>query len=558
MNEKASAFFGQLTAFWKGLSTAKRLVLVLGTLAVLGGTLLVSQLSSRVTYGYLFTELSSEDAASIVQELKKRNIPHQLEAGGSAILVPEEQRHALRLELASEGLPRGGAVGFELFDKAQIGATEFEQQVSLRRALEGELSRSIATLEGVQTARVHLVLPERKLFARQSEGASASVVIKLRNPAAFGRREIAGVVHLVSAAVPGLGRDRISVVSTEGVTLHRPSENNNGLSGLDGSDARAEQERTVASQLEHEVREQLERVVGSGNADVRINVALDAASTERTEEYWDKDTTALRSEHLVEEGVGATEAGVAGVPGARTNLPDAAPEGQAPAEATDGAVGAGQRRARTRNWEVDRVTEKTNLPPGSIQRLSVAVLLNGSYEGVGPDAKFVPRSAEQVQALQQIVRRAVGFNEQRGDSIEMQATQFSRLEIDVPPEAVVPTWRRYLPHAAAALALLIVLGAYILVRRTKTTKKQLAAQAQAAQLAEAARVQQIQRELGEMGASEALPGGAPGAPQLLSAPAEHELRELAVEFATRDPATAAVVLKKWLASAESTPEANAA
>lgn len=553
MNERFVAFLNQLKSFWQGLSTPKRLALAFSVVSVLALTLLIANLSSQITYGYLFTELAPEDASAIVQELKKRNVPYKLEAGGTAIMVPDDQRHSLRLDLASDGLPRGGAVGFELFDKAQIGATEFEQQVSLRRALEGELSRSIASLQGVQSARVHLVLPERRLFATKGEAASASVVVKLRNPSAFGRREIAGVVHLVSSAVPGLNRERVSVVSTEGVTLHRPSDGGQGMGAADGSDARAEQEQSVATRLEQDVREQLERVVGQGNADVRINVTLDAAVTERTEEYWDKDTTALRSEHLVEEGVSATEAGVAGVPGARTNLPDARPEGEAAAEAVGGVGNGGLRRSRTRNWEVDRVTEKTNLPPGSIERLSVAVLLNGSYSGEGPSAQFVARSPEQVQALDQIVRRAVGFNEQRGDSILVQSAQFARIDLGQGVELTPPWWQRFLPYILGGAGLLLVLSVVILLWRSRAKAKAAKARAIAlaraeAGLAEANVAQQVVREAQGLPAAEL---AAAANPPRLAAPAEEELRDIAVELATRDPATAAIVLKKWLATQNS-------
>lgn len=538
MNESLKAFSKQLREFWRDLSTSKRLALVLGTSMAMVAVLVLSLLNSRITYGYLYTELGPEDASAIVAELKRKNIPHRLEAAGTALMVPDDQRHSLRLELASEGLPRGGAIGFELFDRAQIGATEFEQQVSLRRALEGELSRSISSVEGVRSARVHLVMPERRLFAMREDNASASVVVKLRNAGSFGKHEVAGIVHLVAAAVPGLTRDRISVVSTEGVTLHRPSNAGGGGVGLDGSDSRAEQERAVATRLENEAREQLERVVGSGNADVRINVMLDAAATERTEEHWDPGTTALRSEHLVEEGVDAAEAGVAGVPGARTNLPDAPAEGAAAPDDRQGEVVAGMRRARTRNWEVDRVTKKTSLPPGGIVRLSVAVLLNGTHVGDGPDAQFIPRPVEQVQALEQIVRRAVGFDAQRGDSILVQAAQFARpaLPEDLDPQR--PWWHEYLPHAIAGATGLFILCALVLVWRGRKTTK-----TKERQLAEA---RQVIDELQQAQTPAALSEGY--ARELPTIPTEEQKRAIAIDLASQDPASAALVLKKWLAS----------
>jgi flagellar M-ring protein FliF len=215
MREKVSGFWQSVKTIWGKFSTLQRVALIGLTMLVLVGVSAIALVGSKVNYGLLYSDLSQEDAGKIVEKLDGLKVPYQLTAGGTAIEVPEEKVHQLRLELAKTGLPRGGGVGMELFDKSQIGATEFEQQVNLRRALEGEISRTISTVEGVQNARVHLVMPERRLFVKQEDKASASVVLKLENPDAFGKREVAAVVHLVVAAVPGLSRDRVSIVSAE-------------------------------------------------------------------------------------------------------------------------------------------------------------------------------------------------------------------------------------------------------------------------------------------------------------------------------------------------------
>ncbi len=389
MPEKARAFLKQLTDFWAGLPTPKRIALVFFTSAVLIGVSLLSVLGSRDHFATLYSELSSEDAGQIVEKLKTQQVPYQLSANGTQILVPEEKVAGLRLELAAGGLPRGGSVGFEIFDRSRIGATEFEQNINLRRALEGELARSVMSVDGVKGARVHLVLPEHRLFASREESASASVVVKLTNSANFGRREVAAVVYLVSMAVPGLSKDRVSVVSTEGLTLHRPNSDASGGGDLAGEGA--EQSRLIASQLEGDAQAQLERVVGPGNADVRVNVELNPAAKERTEELYEPSKTALRSEHVVQESNGTGEAGVAGVPGAKTNLPDAKENENAEAALPTG--GGGVRRSQTRNWEVQRITQKTTTPPGEIRRLSVAVVLNGRYEKHGEKVAVRPALA---------------------------------------------------------------------------------------------------------------------------------------------------------------------
>jgi flagellar M-ring protein FliF len=542
MPEKASAFLKQLQSFWASLPTPKRIALVTVMAVVLAGVMAVSVLGSRETYGTLYSELATEDAAAIVEKLKTAQVPYKLENGGTMILVPEERVPGLRLELAAAGLPHGGSVGFEIFDRSKIGATEFEQQVNLRRALEGELARSVMSVNGVKAARVHLVLPERRLFAAREESASASVVVKLENSHNFGRREVAAIVHLVAAAVPTLSKDRVSVVSTEGVTLHRPNSDAQG--GGDLADLNAEQARVMASQLEADAQAQLERVLGPGNADVRVNLLLDNAAREKTEELYEPTKTALRSEHKVEEGLANGDAGVAGVPGAKTNLPDAQGEGPVAEEKPAGG-GGGAVRSQTRNWEIQKVVQKTTTPAGDIRRLSVAVLLNGRYTKKGEKLAFAPIPPDEVKALEETVKRAVGFNQERGDTVTVQATQFAKLDTD---DVGGPTGlfgnKPWLPYALGAAALVLVLGTLVLVFRTK---KPLPRPATVPALVDPVRVL---AELGTSGpemaaAAAALP--AAERQRLLEEPEiAGEIRAHAIDMAAKDPASAAVVLKAWL------------
>lgn len=539
MPDRLRSLLQQVAAFWAKLSTPKRVALITLSLAGLLAVLAVAYVGNRERYAYLYTELATEDAAQIVEKLKTQQVPFQLENGGTAIMVPEERVAGLRLELAAGGLPRGGRVGFEIFDQARIGATEFEQQVNLRRALEGELARSVMSIDGVKAARVHLVLPERRLFTARSEAASASVVVRLGNSGAFGRREVAAVVHLVATAVPGLSKDRVSVVSTEGVTLHRPVSDAQGAAEL--TDLQGEQSRVVASQYESQVQAQLERVVGLGNADVRVNVELNSSTREKNEELYEPSKTALRSENQTEEVSGGQEAGVAGVPGARTNLPDAE-DGKA-ATPTPAAGGGTTRRSHTRNWEVERVTQKTLTPPGELHRLSVAVLLNGRWEQRGPKSVFVPRSPDEVKVLEEVVKRAVGFNVERGDSVLVQAAQFSRVEepaVPVEPRWLVAT-KTYWPVAAGVAALLGIATVVLVWRRSS---KQAATKALELRAATAAGALGGAAASPELGAG-VTPGELPAAPLV----SFEEIRAQALELAAKDPATAAVVLRQWLGSA---------
>jgi flagellar M-ring protein FliF len=496
----------------------------------------VAFLGSQVRYAPLYTGLSTEDSAAIVTKLKELKVLHRVTPSG--IEVPEEKVHELRLDLASAGLPRGGGVGFEIFDSARFGATEFEQQVNLRRALEGELSRSINTIEGVLSARVHLVLPERRLFAARSEGASASVVVKLNPGSDFGRREVAGVVHLVSSAVPALTKERVSVVSTDGVTLHRPSSGENSGTGLEETQSQAARE--LATSMENHVRTLLERVTGPGGADVRINVNLEEASRERTEEHYEPTKTALRSEHRADETTTQEGATVAGVPGAQTNLPDV----EESVETREADIG-GQifRRTRTRNWEVDRITEKIITPRGDVARVSAAVLLDGTYEDKDGVKVYQPREPDELQRLEAVVKNAIGFNAERGDTIRVEAAKFARLEdIAVPPPAL--QLERHLPYALAGLGVLALAAMLVMFAR--------ALRGHAPPPVEA-RLETGENPVLSPGAaaSAALPGASVAHALPAMDPKQLEQRRaLAIEMASKDPAGAALILTRWLSAGD--------
>jgi flagellar M-ring protein FliF len=494
--------------------------------------------SGHEEYGTLFSGLDREDGAALVAKLKESKVPYRLQAEGTTVEVPASKLHELRLELASAGLPRGGGVGFESFDKMRLGASEFEQRVLYRRALEGELGRTIGSLGAVRSARVHLVLPERSVFVARQEQASASVVVGLRPGRQLGPSEVAGVVHLIASSVPNLSGERITVVSTDGATLHRPKRaaGEAGAGEGDGGDGPSPA-RALEATLEERARGMLERVFGVGHVDVRVSAEYDATKFERTEDHFDPARSVLRSEEGSLERVQKDDS-VAGVPGAESNLPTGTAAGPAPAGSADGGL---MRQSHTRNYEVDRVTEKRVSTQGGVKRLTVAVVVDGVAGPGGPNAPAVPRSREELAMLAGLVRSAVGADEKRGDVVTVESVPFVSLDPAPAPEATplvdrLPPWaRRYVPYAyvgGAALAVAgLSVGALVAARRRRKRARE----------EEAARWAQLP--------------GAPEAPRLEGGDEDGEVdgRVMAQERAARDPATAALVLRHWLGTVGEAP-----
>lgn len=520
----------KVIAWAKGLSRPARIFAVSTVLALAAVSGVIAFRSSNPPYTVLFSNLDRDDAASVVAKLKEMKVPFRLEADGAVIEVPEDKARELRLELASGGLPRGGAVGFESFDKMRLGATEFEQRLLYRRALEGELARTIGTVAAVQTARVHLVLPEKSVFVSRNEPSSASVVLKLRGGRALGGGEVAGIVHLVSTSVAGLSPDRVAVVTTEGAVLHKPRR-----AGEDGAtdDDRASQARSLEATLEERARSMVEKVTGPGHVDVRVTVDLDPARVERVEDHYDPKQTALRSEERNVERNAGEEVPVAGVPGAESNLPGGAARGAA-AGADGGApeaagLAAGTTRdSHTRNFEVDRVTEKRTVAGGALRRVTVAVVIDGS-----PAPGGTARSKEELEKIASLVRSAVGFDERRGDAVTVEAVPFLAAEApaEAPPSRFDIEPKKVAPFAGGAVALVALLATVLVLRARRRRRKAATALALVA-AKEKASAEAVAVEILE-------------APEK-SAESPDDLRRLVRERAAADPATAALVVRSWL------------
>uniref|UniRef100_A0A831TWX5 Flagellar M-ring protein n=1 Tax=Geobacter metallireducens TaxID=28232 RepID=A0A831TWX5_GEOME len=374
---------------------------------------LLIMVANRTDYRPLFTNLASEDAGEIVTKLKEQKVPYRIAPDGKAILVPSDKVYDLRLSLASEGLPQGGGVGFEIFDRKNFGMTEFVQKLNYQRALQGELSRTIGQIAGVEQARVHLAIPEKALFKEDEKPATASVVLKVKGQRQLRDSDVQGIVHLVASSIEGMSPEHVTVLDQKGKLLSR----NSPVDAAGKMTASMQEvQRAYERSTEERLQSLLDKAVGAGRSVARVSAVFDFRQVERYEEKYDPETV-VRSEQRSEESMGGAGA-AAGVPGVQTNL------GRAPGGAAGAAGPSGSRNDETLNYEVSRSTARTIEPVGTLSKVSVAILVDGKYEApaAGKDGKeakprYAPRSPAELQQIEALVKGAVGFNAERGDQV---------------------------------------------------------------------------------------------------------------------------------------------
>jgi len=412
---------GGLRAVIAGL--AARRLLVAGGLGVgLLGLLVALWLrAGEPPMAVLFAELDQRDAAAVVASLERQRVPFRLQAGGAQILAPIDQIPRLRLSLAREGLPAGGGVGWEIFDRGQsLTETPFQQNVNQLRALEGELGRTIRGLAGVKAARVHLVLPRREAFSRERGEAQASVVLNMQGAQRLDREGVQAVLHLVATAVPGLRPQNISIVDSRGELLARGGQ---ALTGPVVAATHEEMRRGQELRLARAVEELLERSLGPGRVRAEANVEMDFDRVEIRDERFDPDNQVPRSTQSTTEQSRGSEPAPVSVAG---NIPGA----DAPA-----AGGTSEnRQEETTNFEIGRTTRNTLREHPVVKRVSLAVLVDGVVEpgeGNAPP-KWRERTPEELQRIVTLARSAVGFNEQRGDQVQVVSMRFVEEQLPVP------------------------------------------------------------------------------------------------------------------------------
>lgn len=399
---------------------------------------------STPDYRVLFSNLSDRDGGAIIQSLQQMNIPYKFAEGGGALLVPANQVHEVRLRLASQGLPKGGTVGFELMENQKFGTSQFLEHVNYQRALEGELARSVQTLAAVQAARVHLAIPKQSVFVKEQEKPSASVVLSLYPGRYLNDGQVNAIVHLISSSVADMPPKNVTVVDQDGNLLSSPSDKNS--LPLDATQIKYVQ--SIEDNYRHRIEAILAPLVGRNNVHAQVTADVDFTQTERTDETYKPNQPPNKAAMRSQQTEVTTERNTAkssGVPGALSNqppVPATAPL-TSPSNGTSSSsnnASSSSHRETTTNFEVDRSISYTKLPVGSIRRLSVAVLVN-NRNVVGKNGKVTsqPLTAAEKDQITALVKETIGFDQKRGDTLSVQNSAFNQIKEVITP---VPLWKQ--------------------------------------------------------------------------------------------------------------------
>jgi flagellar M-ring protein FliF len=436
------------------LRAQPKLPLIVGAAALVAAAAAFMLWSRAPDYKVLYTNVSDRDGGAIIASLAQMNVPYRFAEGGSAILIAADKVPEVRLKLAAQGLPKGGGVGFELMDNQKFGTSQFAEQVNYQRGLEGELARSIESIGTVESARVHLALPKPSLFVREQKKPSASVVLSLHRGRGIDEGQVSAIVHMISSSVPELDPKSVTVVDQRGNLL---SAANAGARGLDVSQLKYAQE--IEQGYIRRIEAILQPILGASNVRAQVAADIDFSVVERTEEKFapnqDPRNAAVRSVQSSESNqLGATPPG--GVPGALSNQPPTNPSAPinaprpangaivpgaaATTTATTSTAPAGpssSRKDTTTNYELDRSIRHVQQGAGAIKRLSVAVVVNNLAGADGKARALAPAEVEQIRNL---VKEAMGYSQERGDSLNVLNSAFARDGRDE-PQAEVPIWK---------------------------------------------------------------------------------------------------------------------
>jgi flagellar M-ring protein FliF len=522
----ASPMLEQVASTFTGLSSTQKVIGTLLLLVVVGGLLSIVLGDKKFDQQVLFSGLTQEDAAEVVNRLREQRIPYELASSGSTILVATGQVYETRLILAGEGLPRGGSVGFEIFDETSFGTTDFVQRLNYQRALQGELARTIRRFDQVAEARVHIATPKESIFIEDEKPPTASVSVHLRGRESLTKSQVQSIVNLVASAVPGLTPANITVVDTTGRLLFQ----RDGDDGAIFSATQLEYQSSVEEALRRKVESLLAGTLGSERVQARVTADIDFSRVNSTQENFDPDEQVVRSEQLLTEDDRKSSRSPQGIPGVKGELAGFG-------DADGGMVGSGYSRNNvTRNYEISRVTRHVQEATGTVRRLSVAVMVDGSHEKVvdkdgNTSLEYRPRTSEEMQWLERIVKNAVGFNEERGDQVEVVNVSFALPQVADFQVDPMEQWRDLVEMLAMPVIYLMLAITFLLfvVRpfiRLLTTK-----QNEARKSAELA----AQKEQSQ-----------PREEDLSLAPRALSDQERIYKLAQSDPGRAADLVRRWL------------
>ncbi|MBW7832829.1 MAG: flagellar M-ring protein FliF [Simplicispira suum] len=429
------------------MDRAQRMRLAVGAVLLVGVLIAAVLYGRQSDYRVLFANLSDKDGGAIVAQLTQMNVPYKYSEGGGAITIPADRVHDVRLRLATQGLPKGSVTGFELMENNRFGMTQFQERLNFQRGLEGELTRSIQAVSSVQSARVHLALPNQNGFFREQQKPSASVLISLYPGRVLDRAQLAGIVHLVASSVPELAPSAVSVLDDTGKLLsNSPDAAQSGA--FDAQQLQYVQQ--VEQQYTRRIMEMLEPIMGRNNVRAQVTADVDFSQTESTSEQFrpnqTPDATAIRSQQVMETN-GNTTSTMAGAAGAVANQPpgpSAAPiNGANPAPTAAGQQVANEsgthKRESTTNYEVDKTVKVTRAGRGTVKRLSAAVVVN--YQSSVERGKTVTKAlpAEQLERMTALVRESIGFNQERGDSVNLMNAPF---QVETQSTDQTPLWKQ--------------------------------------------------------------------------------------------------------------------
>ena len=540
----------QLRKLLQALSLPQRIGIISAVVCLTAALMAFVHWRHESDFRPLFNGMAPEDAAAVVQKLKEAGVDHRLSDSGGSVLVPAARVDELRLEMAGAGLPKTGRIGFELFDKTNLGLTDFTEHVNFRRALEGELERSVRSLSEVQQARIHISFPKDSVFLDSREPAKASVLIDLRAGARLSEQNVLAITNLVASAVEGLSPEFVSVVDMRGNLLSRPKKLN-GESG-DGSDAALEYKHQVERDLMMKVQSTLAPLLGENHFRIGLSADCDFTTSEQTEEVFDPTKSVMTNSQKSEDLAGGSQ--VAGVPGTPSNLPrPATPRPTMPGSSVS-------RRTENVAYETSRTVRQVKVPKGTIKRISASLLLDQDvrWEGKGAHAKrvVVSPSPERIKAIHDIVAGVLGLSPDRGDQLVVQSLAFENSLDDLSlPESGKAAQETDSVHKlmrdprvliGGGLAALLLVG-LLVFSLTRKSRKSATLVASPARLAEAVSAEQKAGLPENASAKETAQINSQVRPQLPDPAVKVEaLRQSLRESVNRDPMLVASVLRGWI------------